>query len=138
MGAFALSFVRTFTKFSIQPLHGVRIYSPFALQITSTKQTLLSLSAHLAELTKNKTYLSAALLAAQFEESQLLVPETNLVGSGITLGSKSNCSKLSTSPNSEWNAPLLEAYAILADVTGDDKWRKQCVLSPILRMRLAN
>ena len=90
---------------------------------------LRSLSAHLAEVTKNQTYLSAALLAAQFEQSQLLVAGNNIVQSGISLSATGNCGKLSNSPVSEWNAPLIEAYAILADVTGDDGWRRQCVLS---------
>jgi hypothetical protein len=91
------------------------------------------LSAHLAELTKNQTYQSAALLAAQFEQSQLLVPASNLVGSGIKLGANDNCGKLSNGPTSEWNAPLMEAYAILADITKDDGWRRQCVFSFVLK-----
>jgi hypothetical protein len=98
-----------------------------------TKSSPYRLSAHLAELTKNQTYKSAALLAAQFEQTQLLVPASNLVGSGIVLGATDNCGKLSNGPTSEWNAPLMEAYAILADITNDDGWRRQSVTFFILK-----
>jgi uncharacterized protein (DUF2236 family) len=100
-----------------------------------TELLLPRLSAHLAELTKNQTYQSAALLAAQFQQSQLLVPASNLVQDGFDLNTTQSCRRLSSDPRSEYNSPLMEAYAILADITNDDKWRTQCVVSSVF-MRL--
>jgi hypothetical protein len=84
------------------------------------------MSAHLGALTSNKTYTDAAILAANFFERQLIStdsPTRGMYWGGLDAKS---CAPDTTFWSSSAGM-VIEAYSILADTTGDPKWRKMLV-----------
>jgi hypothetical protein len=72
----------------------------------------------LAELTKNQTYTDAAVLSAQFIQNHLVLP-SGLLADNINIGT---C----VVDHTTWtidSAFALHGWSVLADVTGDMKWR---------------
>jgi hypothetical protein len=77
-----------------------------------------SASAHLAEITHNKTYLDAVVLAATFTRDHLMAP------SGLLLESidARSCFLDSTSTTLS-NGIGIHAWSVLADVSKDTQWQ---------------
>jgi hypothetical protein len=94
---------------------------------TYAQLTRNSMSAQLGALTSNKTYTDAAVLAASFFERQLLSTELSIPTYWTGLNTY-DCT-----PDKEiWSSSagmVIEAYSILADTTGDAKWREMFVSS---------
>jgi hypothetical protein len=73
----------------------------------------------LAELTSNKTYLNAALLSATFLRDMLMTP-SNLIAQQIDVQA---CQSNATRAGLAYSGVAIHAWAVLADVAGDARWR---------------
>jgi hypothetical protein len=76
----------------------------------------MCLSAHLAELTHNQTYIDAAVLAANFIHDQLLL--SSLVSRVLDI---SNC-VIDNTTLSSYSGAAIEGFMVLANVTNDVRW----------------
>jgi hypothetical protein len=87
---------------------------------------LTRLSSFLAEVdakssNSNSAYVDAALLSSQFILDQM-INESNLVYDSMYINGTSTC----TYTSSMWaynSGALFEGFSVLADVSGDSKWR---------------
>jgi hypothetical protein len=100
---------------------------------------LRRLSAHLAELTSNRTYLDAALLGANYTVNQLIDPVKQLLVANAQIAlanANATCGPNAAAPKQAYQTgAFIEALAVLADVTEDAKWTSLYVtLSPEIAM----
>jgi hypothetical protein len=84
------------------------------------------LSAHLANLTSNHTYLDAAVLSANFSFKQMLDTNTSLLAQELDLGGQTTTCVIdsnATLPKQPYQTgSFIEALSVLADLTDDIKW----------------
>jgi hypothetical protein len=81
------------------------------------------LSAHLANLTSNDTYLDAALMSANFSSRRMFDPTTKLLWQELDLGEQCVINSNETLPKQPFQTgSFIEALSVLADLTDDIKW----------------
>jgi hypothetical protein len=83
-----------------------------------------SLSAHLAEQTKNQTYLNATISAAKFASTQMFDTKSQIMISDFTVGNSTNqCVVDATVQKRPYqHGGFIEALAVLSDITNDPQW----------------
>jgi hypothetical protein len=81
------------------------------------------LSAHLANLTSNDTYLDAALMSANFSSRRMFDPTTKLLWQELDLGEQCVINSNETLPKQPFQTgSFIEALSVLANLTDDIKW----------------
>jgi hypothetical protein len=88
---------------------------------------LTRLSSFLAEVgakssNSNSAYLDAALLSSQFILDHM-INENNLVYDYMYINGASVCTSTASSMWAYGSGALFEGFSVLADVSGDSKWR---------------